>query len=512
MFLSKELFEDVDSPVGAAAPLPLRSLPTPGAASSSSSPALGARPGTGGATGGGGGGALRPGESLGPEDDDQAAPTGAAALRQKMLQQRQRTLQKRHSATNIAANPMVMANEALPAEVPTPSGGSRPSPLAQSSLSRPGTAASLGIGIPEAALELSRAPGLRSSSSASSLPLSPALSSPGGRLSFDERSDPLGMVMPEPSPDNEREEEARRRSNLAQELDERGICPVYDPTPDGMPRSLGGKEVSFDIDALSASELKPFLLNPSPKHAGMIECRIIRERTGLNKLFPKYTLESDAGTFLLSAKKQTQNKTSNYAISMSKSDGDVRKDGDQFLGKLRSNFLGLEFTAYGTGLNPKKIDPSMAQAHAIQMARQELIGVQYSSSLWGAKPRGPRKMSAVMPRVSPTGERLVCRTLNPDSEGLLPMLRAGNTQLIDVYQNKPPKWNEQIGAFVLNFNKRVTMASVKNFQLTTSEDPDTVYLQFGRVGKDEFNMDFRHPFSPFQAFAVCLSSFKLCCE
>ncbi|OLP75701.1 Tubby-related protein 1 [Symbiodinium microadriaticum] len=78
----------------------------------------------------------------------------------------------------------------------------------------------------------------------------------------------------------------------------------------------------------------------------------------------------------------------------------------------------------------------------------------------------------------------------------------------------PPKWNEQVGAFVLNFNKRVTQASVKNFQLTTSDDPDTVFLQFGRVGKDVFNMDFKFPFSPFQAFAICLSSFdyKLCCE
>merc|ERR1712226_858332 len=191
------------------------------------------------------------------------------------------------------------------------------------------------------------------------------------------------------------------------------------------------------------------------------------------------------------------------------------KENEFSLGKLRSNFLGLEFVAYGTGLNPKKIDPTMQQVHAIQLARQELIAVQYSSSLWGSKPRGPRKMSAVIPRVQPSGERLVCRTLHPETEGLLALSRSGNnSNLIDCYQNKPPKWNDHIGAFVLNFNKRVTQASVKNFQLTSSEDPDTVYLQFGRVGKDVFNMDFRHPFSPFQAFAICLSSFdyKLCCE
>jgi tubby-related protein 1 len=260
--------------------------------------------------------------------------------------------------------------------------------------------------------------------------------------------------------------------------------------------------------------MKNFLLNPSPKSAGMVECRIVRERSGLNKLFPKYILESDAGVFLMTAKKQTQNKTSNYAVTMSKADA-MGKDAETTLGKLRSDFLGLEFVAYGTGQNPKKIDAGMSQAHAIQLARQELLAVQYSSSLWGSKPRGPRKMSAAIPRVQPNGERLVCRTLHPEQDGLLAMQKSDSSNhLIDSYHNKPPKWNDQIGAFVLNFNKRVTQASVKNFQLTNSEEPDTVFLQFGRVGKDVFNMDFRYPFSPFQAFAICLSSFdyKLCCE
>ena len=56
--------------------------------------------------------------------------------------------------------------------------------------------------------------------------------------------------------------------------------------------------------------------------------------------------------------------------------------------------------------------------------------------------------------------------------------------------------------------------SVKNFQLVTPEDQEAVLLQFGRVGKDLFTMDYQHPLSPFQAFAICLSSFdsKLACE
>jgi hypothetical protein len=43
--------------------------------------------------------------------------------------------------------------------------------------------------------------------------------------------------------------------------------------------------------------------------------------------------------------------------------------------------------------------------------------------------------------------------------------------------NKPPRWNEQVGAYVLNFNGRVTMASVKNFQLVDPDEQNAVVLQ-----------------------------------
>jgi hypothetical protein len=75
----------------------------------------------------------------------------------------------------------------------------------------------------------------------------------------------------------------------------------------------------------------------------------------------------------------------------------------------------------------------------------------------------------------------------------------------------------------------VTVASVKNFQLiasapqaaaaaaagqTAAPSHDTVILQFGKVARDTFTMDYRYPLSAFQAFAICLTSFdtKLACE
>lgn len=85
---------------------------------------------------------------------------------------------------------------------------------------------------------------------------------------------------------------------------------------------------------------------------------------------------------------------------------------------------------------------------------------------------------------------------------------------ITLLRNKAPRWNEGLNAFCLNFSGRVTEASVKNFQLATEADPDTVVLQFGKVSGACFTCDFAWPLSPLQAFCICLSSLdnKLACE
>jgi tubby and related proteins len=84
-----------------------------------------------------------------------------------------------------------------------------------------------------------------------------------------------------------------------------------------------------------------------------------------------------------------------------------------------------------------------------------------------------------------------------------------------VLKNKAPRWHENLQCWCLNFHSRVTVASVKNFQLVSEIDQEeTVLLQFGKVGDDIFTMDYKEPLSAFHAFAICLTSFgtKLACE
>jgi len=76
-------------------------------------------------------------------------------------------------------------------------------------------------------------------------------------------------------------------------------------------------------------------------------------------------------------------------------------------------------------------------------------------------------------------------------------------------QNRPPWWNVELGAFVLNFGGRVSVASVKNFQLCDRHNHDDSMLQFGRIeGRHSFTMDYSYPLSAVQAFAIAISSLQ----
>ncbi|KAI9028663.1 tubby C-terminal-like domain-containing protein [Hyaloraphidium curvatum] len=77
-------------------------------------------------------------------------------------------------------------------------------------------------------------------------------------------------------------------------------------------------------------------------------------------------------------------------------------------------------------------------------------------------------------------------------------------------RNKPPRWNSGTQSHCLNFGGRVTVASIKNFQLVM-ENADLAsrpVMQFGRTGPDSFCMDVTYPLSVAEAFSLALSTFS----
>lgn len=292
------------------------------------------------------------------------------------------------------------------------------------------------------------------------------------------------------------------------------------------------------------------LKQPGPRDS-LLQCYIKRNRS--NQTYHLYLglnqASNDDGKFLLAARKCRRATCTDYIICLNADD--VSKGSSTYIGKLRSNFLGTKFTIYDA-------QPPNAGAKVTKSRSTRLVGlkqvsprvpagnypvahISYELNVLGS--RGPRRMQCTMDAipasatepggVAPTQTEFLLS--NMDSFPSLPFFRSKSTRMEHfqsgtlsgekeerlVLKNKAPRWHEQLQCWCLNFNGRVTVASVKNFQLVASpengvvgQEHENVILQFGKVGKDVFTMDYQYPISAFQAFAICLSSFdtKIACE
>ncbi|CAO2190192.1 unnamed protein product [Urochloa humidicola] len=327
---------------------------------------------------------------------------------------------------------------------------------------------------------------------------------------------------------------------------------------------------------------------------GLMQCFVKRDKstsTYYLYLCLSPAVLSENGKFLLAAKRNRRTTCTEYIISMDPKN--ISRSSNGYVGKMRSNFIGTKFIVYDTqppynagslvscGRGSRRIS-SRRVSPKVPTASYPIARVNYELNVLGT--RGPRRMNCTM-------HSIPVSALDPD--GMVPgqpkqlflpgsssyeeSFRSANTssssrfsvtdRSLDfsssrfseasgvvqqdedggqakerplVLRNKEPRWHEQLQCWCLNFRGRVTVASVKNFQLiavpqldsvpsessqqapqqtqssssSSASDHDKVILQFGKVAKDMFTMDYRYPLSAFQAFTICLTSFdtKLACE
>jgi len=161
--------------------------------------------------------------------------------------------------------------------------------------------------------------------------------------------------------------------------------------------------------------------------------------------------------------------------------------------------------------------------NSMQTCDNEIGAITYTANLLGNR---PRVMDVCVPKINEANGlpmQISSSNEGTDDDSILNKLRSFSQQQQDdafvadrlgelglmSLQNRPPWWNVELGAFVLNFGGRVSVASVKNFQLCDRYDHDNIMLQFGRIeGRHSFTMDFSYPLSPLQAFAISVSSLQ----
>ncbi|PKU85320.1 tubby-like F-box protein 6 isoform X1 [Dendrobium catenatum] len=256
---------------------------------------------------------------------------------------------------------------------------------------------------------------------------------------------------------------------------------------------------------------------------------------------------TDDGKFLLAARKCRRATCTDYLISVDADD--ISKGSGAYVGKLRSSFLGRKFTVYDSQPPPTEAVFTKCRSTRLLGSKQvspripagnyQAAHIAYELNVLGS--RCPRRMHCVVDSipasamepggVAPTQTDFPQNSI--DSFSSIPFFRFKSSRMDNfpglsnpqkevnlVLKNKAPRWHEQLQCWCLNFRGRVTVASVKNFQLvaedcgTSGQNNNDVILQFGKVGKDLFTMDYQYPISAFQAFSICLSSFdtKLACE
>ncbi|KAB0391564.1 hypothetical protein E2I00_000672, partial [Balaenoptera physalus] len=253
------------------------------------------------------------------------------------------------------------------------------------------------------------------------------------------------------------------------------------------------KEERAPSPPVEVDEPQEFVLRPAPQ-GQTVRCRLTRDKKGMDRgLYPSYFLHLDTEkkVFLLAGRKRKRSKTANYLISSDPTN--LSRGGENFIGKLRSNLLGNRFTVFDNGQNPHR-----GGSTDVGSLRQELAAVIYETNVLGF--RGPRRMTVIIPGMNSDKERVPIRPRNA-SDGLLVRWQNKTLESLIELHNKPPVWNDDSGSYTLNFQGRVTQASVKNFQIVHADDREYLRTQ-ARL------------FPTTSAFAIALSSFdgKLACE
>jgi tubby-related protein 1 len=142
-----------------------------------------------------------------------------------------------------------------------------------------------------------------------------------------------------------------------------------------LPSAAGESKVELDL-----SNMREFISNPVPFGAGVVRCYIERKKSSMRKNAVYVLNLKEKNTFLLAARKRkfAAKSGSSYAISMDVKD--INTKSANYVGKVRSNFLGTEFAVYDDGQNPRDIKSGRRET-----ARKQMGICLYASNVLGSR-------------------------------------------------------------------------------------------------------------------------------
>ncbi|KAL4559101.1 hypothetical protein LXL04_031234 [Taraxacum kok-saghyz] len=285
------------------------------------------------------------------------------------------------------------------------------------------------------------------------------------------------------------------------------------------------KEIVSSLEDSGKLTFPLSLKQPGPRDT-TIQCFIKRDTS--NSTYYLYLCLSSAlvvenGKFLLSAKRSRKSTCTEYVISL---DADnISRSNHGYIGKVRSNFLGTKFIIYDSQPphNTANVVPPGRLGSSRRFSRRvspkvpsgsfNIAQIAYELNVLGT--RGPRRMNCIMHSIPMSAMEPGGTTTLDHPNLLLPhsfkdsfrsfsfsksidsLSEFSSSRFSDIVgphevqngeqkknmplilKNKQPRWHEQLQCWCLNFKGRVTVASVKNFQLiaataTAAPPPEVV--------------------------------------
>lgn len=300
-------------------------------------------------------------------------------------------------------------------------------------------------------------------------------------------------------------EEGIATANNPQQIEE--TAPLFPPpTPTHLSHMWDEPECAVaPAPAWSTLGNRTLLCRPLPVDVGRCVCYIARERQdGLNV----YALYTDEGQGrqdrkLAIAHHRRRVGRSEFVVYPTGIDSIVKSEA--VLGRVQANLLGSRYSIWD------EVGPSTSR----KSSSPPLLGVVMFEPTVTTLTGTFRVMRVYIPKyqsmqITPSNYREK-NSLAPDWEE--------NANNVHQLCSRKPHYNKVTRRYELDFRDRAKRTSkiktsAKNLQLTMNENGKQAILMLGKVGKSKYVMEYRFPFTAYQAFSICLASMdsKLCCS
>lgn len=206
--------------------------------------------------------------------------------------------------------------------------------------------------------------------------------------------------------------------------------------------------------------------------------------TGWQSTYFMHSYQQDGSRkFVLAGRKRIKSATATYILSLHPEH--LSRKSKACVGKIRSNFLGTQFTAY---------------RYASGGVKEEMVAVIFETKF--SHTIGLSKMTVFLPCMDDMSQR---QEMFQGPSMLQQWKRNEMRELIELKSTNTSE--EDVMKYKLSMQARSVYPSCKNFQLIHPHNPSYLIMQFARLSDDCFSLEYHYPLCALQAFAVVLSVF-----